>query len=506
MESNNPAFVYLFNADEQSLNSSYGYFYDKSLFDVVIRKKLHSGIYSSIYSGDVLLLNFSDQIVEVSKKSRPYNSTSTTYSVSKDILITIATYLADSIMERKNSISVYLADFLMKHNIYGIMLTNLIYKASSIIDEGLTKVAGYLGCFELDLGNPLHIIFFIDYLCPHGYIQDGFLNLNEGTFSDEVFPPDWARENHDIGIAFLPENEYQITEPKISFPIDLSDEGKKIVKVLEAKKNDDHYQRIAIGLINETQDEDFHFEISEKFNFTRIDIPKSKFLEYSLNDKHPKGKDKAKLFKELLAIRKQDWKFLAAQIVNGFPDAKIQNVRATQYGIKYFFDIPIIGMNGKSKIVRTAWITSDHKTIRLVTIYITEKGNQTTTAGIAPKVSKRESKDINLIYKTVFQFAKEEGETAAARIVPTPMYIDGFIEPVMDGEIGFADIIITDGRNGFVKWLKKNNIGYKYYKKGFAIPAKAPGQSIERAKAYAEAFAKILKQNDIECYTIHRLD
>ena len=86
------------------------------------------------------------------------------------------------------------------------------------------------------------------------------------------------------------------------------------------------------------------------------------------------------------------------------------------------------------------------------------------------------------------------------------MYIDGFIEPVMDGEIGFADIIITDGRNGFVKWLKKNNIGYKYYKKGFAIPAKAPGQSIERAKAYAEAFAKILKQNDIECYTIHRLD
>ena len=86
------------------------------------------------------------------------------------------------------------------------------------------------------------------------------------------------------------------------------------------------------------------------------------------------------------------------------------------------------------------------------------------------------------------------------------MYITGYSEPIMGGMCGFASVVIKDARKGFAKWLKNNKIGYLSYKGGWEVFAATHEQSYEKAKAYAETFEKILRQNGVECYSISRLD
>ena len=69
----------------------------------------------------------------------------------------------------------------------------------------------------------------------------------------------------------------------------------------------------------------------------------------------------------------------------------------------------------------------------------------------------------------------------------------------MEGDCGGATIVLVDGRKSFARWLKKNVRGYGHYKSGYVISAERIGQSAESAKAYADAFARVLCRNDIGC-------
>lgn len=76
----------------------------------------------------------------------------------------------------------------------------------------------------------------------------------------------------------------------------------------------------------------------------------------------------------------------------------------------------------------------------------------------------------------------------------------------MDGLAGFAWIVIHDARKRFPRWLKKQQFGHLGYNGGWVVHAKGCGQSFDRAKAYANAFAKVLRQNGIDCTVESRLD
>ena len=68
---------------------------------------------------------------------------------------------------------------------------------------------------------------------------------------------------------------------------------------------------------------------------------------------------------------------------------------------------------------------------------------------------------------------------------------------IMEGACGGAYICL-DGRLAFSRWLRANNYASKAYPSGIAMRARIDSQSIDRAKAYCEAFARVLWLNGID--------
>jgi hypothetical protein len=69
----------------------------------------------------------------------------------------------------------------------------------------------------------------------------------------------------------------------------------------------------------------------------------------------------------------------------------------------------------------------------------------------------------------------------------------------MGGDCGGAHVVIKDARQSFVRWLKKEGLGHRHCKSGYTVSARQIDQSAEAAKAYADAFARALRRNGIDC-------
>lgn len=128
--------------------------------------------------------------------------------------------------------------------------------------------------------------------------------------------------------------------------------------------------------------------------------------------------------------------------------------------------------------------------------------------------------------QTVFDEATVYAEKISARIKPQPMVVgtaktffgDEIDETkptyfVAGGVCGFAWVVIKPANSKFVKWLKKQNIGYKAYGGGWAIMARPQNtrnnplaQSLEINEAWAKAFAEMLRANGIKAYAESRMD
>lgn len=373
------------------------------------------------------------------------------------------------------------------------------------VDESIKGFKGYIGAFELDKGNPLHFSLFIDSLIEHGFINQNrfYVQENFGMDNEEI-APDWVRDNAMLEVKIISADEFQTRAPKLVFDSELSIHGKRFQDIMAIKGKADHYQKVAFGLLH-SEDGDFQYTVNDTLSFNRINVPKEKLTEYSLNLEHEgSGRSKAELFKKLLGITKDDWRYLAAQLENGLPNGELCKVRKTQYGIQYYIDIPIKGLNGKSKTVRTAWITKNNVDVSLTTAYILDKKKQQGIEGEKPLVIA--CAENSNFWQLLYNSAHDEAIKESTKAIPTPMYVSGYTEPIMDGMCGFASVIVKDARKGFAKWLKNNKIGYHHYNGGWGICAPLFGQSYEKAKAYAETFAKILRQNGIDCYFESRLD
>lgn len=76
-------------------------------------------------------------------------------------------------------------------------------------------------------------------------------------------------------------------------------------------------------------------------------------------------------------------------------------------------------------------------------------------------------------------------------------------------DCGFAWVVIKPARGEFVKYLKATNRGHKHCYGGFAIwysQFSSNTQSVSVHEHAAVAFANVLKENGINCYTGSRLD
>lgn len=218
-----------------------------------------------------------------------------------------------------------------------------------------------------------------------------------------------------------------------------------------------------------------------------------------------------KFFEQELGIAADDWRFLYAQLVDALGKALFEDIRLDEYGIRFNAHLAIRGRNGRPATIKTGWIIRSgekaafkagwiigpKERASLVTARPGAKGAASQDRAQSPPVVSPEVKGTRR-WEAIFKLAKQAGELAATECVPTPMKISGG-ELVMDGECGGAYVVVPDARKGFARWLKTSRRGKHHSGSGMAFYAKTDGQSADRATAYAEAFAKVLHRNGIEC-------
>ena len=100
----------------------------------------------------------------------------------------------------------------------------------------------------------------------------------------------------------------------------------------------------------------------------KIDV--KKLSEYCLNEKHPVGKHKAKVFSSALDVTKQDAIQLKRIILSKMDSADLTLEFEDQYG-KRFSSIIKVDIKDKSAFVKIIWLhTSEKDFVRLITCYV----------------------------------------------------------------------------------------------------------------------------------------
>ena len=76
---------------------------------------------------------------------------------------------------------------------------------------------------------------------------------------------------------------------------------------------------------------------------------------------------------------------------------------------------------------------------------------------------------------------------------------------VPDGPCGFAYVVLRKSNTSFAIWAKKRGLFSKGYS-GTQLWVSDFNQSVTLKGAYAQAYARVLNENGIECYSSSRLD
>jgi hypothetical protein len=172
----------------------------------------------------------------------------------------------------------------------------------------------------------------------------------------EITQLEWTKGIAFKAIEFIAERPDYI--PKEA----LSASGLKSKKLLETRGKKLHGEKVLSSFyekIENSKDESSEFEIAFKdkeFGQPYADV--RKLRDYCLNEEHTKpdgtpgqGRAKAYLFRHLLGLTRNDWRFLGEQLVAGLEKELVGRPLADKWGVKYEAIIPVTGLNGITKLV-----------------------------------------------------------------------------------------------------------------------------------------------------------
>ncbi|MBI5870073.1 MAG: hypothetical protein HZB44_03825 [Actinobacteria bacterium] len=487
-------FVFLFDAAE------YGPHFEEALANAILSLRPPDVADTCVLRGDCLFHNLAQEIERVVYSANP-QKLSKTLRTNKKLLASLIWDLSEAIATTWNTVDEgSFPLWIASTNVFCLTTPTLSLKAAQAIDSALRAEQSYLGAIEFDRGNPVQEQLFIGFLLLDYFIRDGSLYCRKDFEGDG---PDiyWAEEVPFISIEQLSFDDFNQLAPRPSSKIELSTRGRITQAIFKEKRSKNHLQKIASDLYSKTiSNKSLPFTLSsgEKPGVIEAVVPREKLEEYALSPNHPDGKHKAKLFSKLLEIEKEDWRYLAAQLINGLDYASFANVRVTDHGIQYQTDMPVLGRNGVTKNVRTAWIILGDGAVRLATTYLSPEEIEVDENGNMPPIINQNLQGSEK-WKALHKLANQEGELAAKNCTPTPMLISGYKEPELDGMCGGAYVIINDAVRGYGRWLRVSQIGTRHQPRGRRVWARVNSQSKERAEAYANAFARVLLFNGIKC-------
>ena len=100
-------------------------------------------------------------------------------------------------------------------------------------------------------------------------------------------------------------------------------------------------------------------------------IDPKKLAAYALDSTHPTGGHKARVFESALGYNPTNADVLAARIQEGVLLAPAKVLQANSYGQTMAVEMPILGVNGETAIVRTGWMyETDALVPRLTTLFV----------------------------------------------------------------------------------------------------------------------------------------
>jgi hypothetical protein len=120
--------------------------------------------------------------------------------------------------------------------------------------------------------------------------------------------------------------------------------------------------------------------------------------------------------------------------------------------------------------------------------------------------------------ESIYTQAHNAGNVAVTQTTVTPMIVSQQANPlndnsetinqwvVNDGVCGFASVIIKPANSKFAKFLVANGLARKAYAGGVSMSIHDFNQSLTKKEAYADAFAKVLRDNGINAWAESRMD
>lgn len=455
-----------------------------------------------VLRGDLLPHFLASRVVAVdipvrdaAKKSYAHSRTE---KVDTRSFATIVGDLCDSFQDGPTTANlVELVGLLGRTNIFCLTLNPLSTHAIRFLDGYLSRFSPYLGAVSLDAGNPLHIELFSNKLLDCVWIENNVIHASRWDTDEGVYEFGMNPEPR-FRVVEVPWYEFQNTappRPKLASP---TARGAVSAQRLHAATTPSHFERVAGQLTFHALESSSKFPVELEIVLPaeeQMFIPVAKLIDYALNDQHDTGKHKAKLFSDVMAIGKDEWRFLAYQIRNGLERARLEKIEATEYGIQYRAQMEVVGLNSRIATLETRWIIRKDEPAQLSTVFVADKAKQ--RGGIAeppPWVPVTVRGDER--WNAIFDLASKAGELAAKHCVPMPMKIEGY-PVIMEGPCGGAYVRLG-GRSAFSRWLRKSNRASKAYGGGIAIRTQTDSQSVERAKAYCDAFGRVLWLNGID--------
>lgn len=396
--------------------------------------------------------------------------------------------------------------------VWAVAPSGLADEQALIIDAELREFGPYLGMAKLDLGNVTHRQIMIEDM----HHEDVVLGPGGITYRIEHGLPEEDRHEamflaEELGSgrppALLEEDEFEEILPPLNYPARPSERGELSRQRVAGKMEMSHRERLGRALLEHfegLQDgERVSFSTAREEGVSEFHFPPEKFTRYLLNLDHPEGRGKALLFVNELGIQPNDWRFLASQIEQAMATAPIYRAGKNAQGFTHGAYVLVNGRTGKTLVLETGWILEPGQPARFVTAYpakaeLAAELNAPTPIVVEPSLTGDQR------WAETYRIAHAAGEKAASAAQPTPMVVEGH-GTEWEGLCGFGWAQLPNGRHPMAKWLVRNNHGYST-SPGVRVPSPVRTQSLDRNRAYAEAFATVLRANEVECSVGSRLD
>jgi hypothetical protein len=90
-------------------------------------------------------------------------------------------------------------------------------------------------------------------------------------------------------------------------------------------------------------------------NSERALVDIRKLEDYCLDPTHPRGRHKARVFRESLGIDRSDAQWLRQALLKGVRENEANELAKDRFGSRWRVDMPL-ARHGKAVVIRTVWI------------------------------------------------------------------------------------------------------------------------------------------------------